>query len=793
MTNPSRSFRLSWYVRRLSRMSPAEVGWRVREQAFRFAWARRQLLPGQLPEGPVPGALSASERRFTAVLPPDALSLVPRSAREAIIADADRILKGEWEILGAVRTDMDAPDWFYDPVTGRRSDPRVYAFGINQRSEEQVGNIKQVWELNRLQHLTMLAAAWYFTGNSAYADCVAAQLRSWWESNPFLSGVNWTSGIELGVRLLNFAWIRRLLDSWPGVSFLFEGNDLGVRQIFWHQSYLAAFSSRGSSANNHLIAEAAGQLAASCAFPWFAESARWRTRSLAVFEESLRSNTFPSGINRELASDYHGFVFELGIFAVLEALIADVPVSTGTWRLLCAMADCMAALVDARCRPPRQGDSDEGRVVLLDTHSLGSWPVLLSLGDALFGRLDWWPEVPAGAAGAFARALAGSSADGCFGALTEANRMADGRPLERPFRFPDAGITILRTSPADSSPEIWCRCDGGPHGFLSIAAHAHADALSVEVRHGGVDILADPGTYCYHGEPEWRKYFQSTIGHNTVEVDGQWQSIRGGSFLWLRHARGRELAVADDGTAGAAGTVATWSAEHDGYARLRPPAVHRRSVRLDAAARSIAIIDEIRGGGHNARLAFHIGPDVQAELEGCVATLTWAEAGRARLTLPDNLRWSLHRAQTNPILGWYSCGLGHRVPSWTLMGSGRWKPDIPFITYIEFAASGFFPGETTAGDSISLARLTTRSRVRHGAIRRHDEPAGAGPAESHPDRAEAQEDFRGRHCSRSPNRGCLRHTETADDVEHGARGDSGTFRAKRAVNCLGWRRCQWYQ
>ena len=79
------------------------------------------------------------------------------------------------------------------------------------------------------------------------------------------------------------------------------------------------------------------------------------------------------------------------------------------------------------------------------------------------------------------------------------------------------------------SPEIWCRCDGGPHGFLSIAAHAHADALSVEVRHGGVDILADPGTYCYHGEPEWRTYFQSTIAHNTIEIDGQWQSVRGGA------------------------------------------------------------------------------------------------------------------------------------------------------------------------------------------------------------------------------------------------------------------------
>ena len=94
----------------------------------------------------------------------------------------------------------------------------------------------------------------------------------------------------------------------------------------------------------------------------------------------------------------------------------------------------------------------------------------------------------------------------------------------------------MRSSPSDGE-EIWCRCDAGPHGFLSIAAHAHADALAVEVRYDGTDVLADPGTYCYHGEPRWRSYFRSTLAHNTIEVGGQDQSTSGGPFLWTRHAR----------------------------------------------------------------------------------------------------------------------------------------------------------------------------------------------------------------------------------------------------------------
>jgi hypothetical protein len=238
----------------------------------------------------------------------------------------------------------------------------------------------------------------------------------------------------------------------------------------------------------------------------------------------------------------------------------------------------------------------------------------------------------------------------------------------------------------DQAPEIWCRCDGGPHGFLSIAAHAHADALSVEVRHGGVDILADPGTYCYHGEPAWRTYFRSTIAHNTVELNGRSQSVEGGPFLWLRHASTREVSVQDSGP------VAEWTAEHDGYRSLTPAARHRRTVRMDRSSRMVEITDEIDTGGHDVRLAFHLGPDVEVELEGPGAILRWAGAAgdvsTARLDLPAALRWSLHRGESDPILGWYSPGLGRRVPAWTLVGHGRSVPGTALSTQLRFLEAG---------------------------------------------------------------------------------------------------------
>ena len=656
--------RLSWYARRAARMSPAEVAWRARDQAMRVAWSPRQVTREHVAAAEW---TTAGQRRFAAALPADTAALVPGEAKAAIVEAADRLLLGEWEVLGIVRTDLCAPDWFRDPVTGHRSSPDRYAFRINHRSEEQVGNVKQIWEISRLQHLTLLATAWFVSHEQAYADRVASQLRSWWRENPFLSGVHWTSGIEVGIRLVSLVWIRRLLDQWPEVAGLFEHDELAVRQIRWHQQYLSTFRSRGSSANNHVIAEAAGQLVASCAFPWFPESERWRRMSARLLERELIRNTFPSGIGRELATDYQCLVAELGLLAGVEAAAAGRPLNTACWQRLCAMVDSGAALLDARKRPPRQGDGDEGRALLLDPPVPNRWPSLLALGAALFGRLDWWPPATPDAASSIISALPGAARD------------VAGRPGQRPWRFADAGTALLRTA-GEQAPEIWCRLDGGPHGYLSIAAHAHADALSVEVRYGGVDVLADPGTYCYHGEPAWRSYFRSTLAHNTVELDRQSQSSDGGPFLWLRHAHGREIEVRDDGDA------AVWTAEHDGYSALDPPARHRRTVRLDRVARRVDILDEIGSGSHDLRIAFHLGPDVQAEIDGTCAFLWWpggVTAGTARLQLPP-LQWSLHRGETEPILGWYSPGLGRRTPAVTLLGIGRSAPDERLLTRLQF-------------------------------------------------------------------------------------------------------------
>lgn len=648
------SMSAGWYLRRLSRMGPREIGGRAGDAVRRRRWR------SSLPDSP-----GVSGARFTAVLPAGTTAAVPPDAAKRLIAEADRLMAGHAEFFGVVRDDMVDPDWCHDPKTGRRA-PWGYAFDVPYRSEDTVGDIKQIWEPSRHQYLTVLAAAYAITGDERYAERVAEHLRSWWAANTPLRGVHWISGIELGIRLLSWVWIRRLLEGWPGAAGLFEDNPVALNQIWHHQRWLAAFPSRGSSANNHVIAEAAGQFAAACAFGWFPSSARWRADALRSLERHLRANTFGSGLNRELATEYHGLVLELGLAAVAEADAAGVPVPAPVRLVLLRMTDALAAVVDNRLRPPRQGDADDGHGLIVDGAGTDRWASLLATGDAVFGRLAWWPEVT----GSDVRTP-------LLAALIRPDAIEVTRPASRPAHFADAGMTVLR-----GPEEIWCRCDGGPHGFLSIAAHAHGDALSVEVRHDGVDVLADPGTYCYHGQPEWRQYFRSTLGHNTLQLDGDDQSASGGPFLWTRHARSRVL-VADTSD----GNVARWCAEHDGY----QGSVHRRRVELTATRQELRIVDEVRGQNRSLRLAFHLGPAITADLVGNRAVLTWTRDGEERsavLDLPGQLNWRAHRGESDPPLGWYSAGFGRKEPATTLVGTGSTGGTEGFVTVLGFGSQG---------------------------------------------------------------------------------------------------------
>ena len=150
------------------------------------------------------------------------------------------------------------------------------------------------------------------------------------------------------------------------------------------------------------------------------------------------------------------------------------------------------------------------------------------------------------------------------------------------------------------------RWTSGPLGYLSIAAHGHADALAVTLSLDGQEVIGDPGAASYYGHPEWRQVHRGTRVHPTVTVDGENQSVSGGPFLWTGHARVRVHAV--DLERG------IFDAEHDGYRRLPSPVTHRRWVSAPPRRGTILVLDELSGSGeHQMRVSWPLHPSLGIE------------------------------------------------------------------------------------------------------------------------------------------------------------------------------------
>ncbi len=639
-------------------MSPTEIAGRVGDRYTHMRWMRR------LPDLP-----QQSADPTVRVAPPGAISDRP-DAVAALVESADRLLDGTWPLFGHLRSDVTADvDYYVDPVSGRSAPHDTFFSTIDHRDEARVGNIKFTWELARHQHLSMLAAAYFVTKHDRYADRIVEELDHFRRVAPFPLGVHWTSGIEIGIRLISWAWIRRLLDDWAPVGRHFEDNPSFRDQLARHQQWLDALHAKGSSANNHLIAELCGQFVAATVFDFYEDSARWRSESGSRLVVALDEQTFRDGLNKELASDYHAFVLELAVSAQVEASLSSDPVADQLRPILTRAFDALAATLDQAGQPHHQGDSDDAHGFLLDPLAADRIADLMAIGATLVGRQPWWPDLGGGnvRAAIVDRLLEPAPAE-----------RTPTRPSARPSHFPDAGLTFLRSDESDDG--IWLRFDHGPLGYLSTAAHGHADALSIEVRHRAVPILIDPGTYCYHGEPAWRDYFRGTAAHNTVTIGGQNQSRIAGPFLWTQKAHCTLISVGSD----------RCSAEHDGYVE-RFGITHRRSVELQTESQRIELIDSFGADAdtsHPATIAFHFGPDVTVALVEGQAELNWSEQGNphsAALVLDQDATWTLSHGESEPPLGWMSPVFGTKIPTNVLVGQFNASVDRILRTTVVFA------------------------------------------------------------------------------------------------------------
>lgn len=399
---------------------------------------------------------------------------------------------------------------------------------------------KSRWELRRQQHLFSLAAG-------GHGRLCIDQVLDWISRRP-APDEGAAAAYEAAHRVVGWSW-----------ALPFAATEAAPSELAHISAALAADASLAraqpslySSANNHRLAELAGLIA----FEAITDRSGWG-EVWAEFERQFLRQTFADGGSREQASGYFLYVLEIVWVAALYAHAVGQKLGRVADRAEAAL-DWLDAIAGADGEPPAVGDDAEDR----------------------FMRVDYFRPRQASLLAARVRAV------------------LDGEPVLQPppsaapstaSRFlRESGYVVMRSGP------VRVVVDVGPLGLGSLAAHGHADALSVILDAGGETMLRDSGTGTYVAD-DGRDAFRLTSAHNTVTIDDRAQARPEGPHLWGR----RFTTTVHAATFGDA--VDYVRASHDGY---RPLAGHTRVVAY-LKPDAVVVLDRITA------------------TEPCTADLTW--------------------------------------------------------------------------------------------------------------------------------------------------------------------------
>lgn len=447
--------------------------------------------------------------------------------------------------------------------------PKTFSYSLDYKQKDELGDARTNWEKNRHFDWALIAKAYYVSSDEEVFCELDKMTKAWMEENPFLHGISWTSAMEFAIRSINWmfalAFIRKSGKDIPSLKN-------GILNI---TDYLTKHYSRFSSANNHLLVEATAIGLAGYAFDY----EYWKRLATKILSEELHNQNYRDGVNKELSLHYQTFGME-AYCLMAHTMKANGDKVPAEWvDMLGLQGEYVAHCCWREKTVMEFGDDDEGKIIDLRGGDWHNFNYILQLTSMVTGRrFASFNEVEENISWLYT--------EDCINKI-KAQQIYD-NTYSRCFDI--GGNTFMR----DASDRILIGIDHAELGFGTIAAHGHADALSVQMMVDGNVILADPGTYIYHCNLPMRDKFRKTVNHNTMAmVDDSGMAIDQsqmlGAFLWGKRAHCTlEHWESDD-------KHDVLTASHDGYMPIK----HQRTVELigkDTSTPVLRIKDAVSGG-----------------------------------------------------------------------------------------------------------------------------------------------------------------------------------------------------
>lgn len=369
------------------------------------------------------------------------------------------------------------------------------------------------WELSRFYFGIGIAYKYIATGNIDYYTLFKNLVRDWIKKNTFLNGVNWLSTMDVSIRAVN--WIITINLFWD--LFIEDSefkSEISV-SLSQHAEYLYSFPlvEKNGLTTNHTVSAFAGLLIISLTLNENPKRDRWLTKAIDGLEKCMSEQVYDDGVDFEGSIPYHRLVLEIFAYSTIVGLANKIEFSKKFYQKLFKMFEYVAAYIDESGNAPQIGDNDSGRFLILNDLTNNPYEnehihsYLLFLGERIFEYefksqfklknedlvyfLPVFEKIKIDKIGVIPRET-GSS-----------------------ISFTKGGLHILKNEYFSLAVSTIPIGQGGKGG------HNHLDAGSFTLSVDGVQIIVDPGTFCYTRDKNQRDKFREYQYHNTIftEID----------------------------------------------------------------------------------------------------------------------------------------------------------------------------------------------------------------------------------------------------------------------------------
>lgn len=445
-----------------------------------------------------------------------------------------------------------------------------YEFKDNSKSKKwfysninKNGDIKTEWEINRLQFLPIMAVTFLKTKDDRFLLQIKKIIKEWHLKNPYEIGINWFSNLEVAIRSISLLITYIML-------YDYLKSDEIEKVIFFHGVHIFKDIRYTEKCipNNHLIGEASALYILGNFFS-SEYSEIWIKKAKKILLKYL-NHLNDDGTYKEGSLSYHRFVLQMYLITYfVSKKFNDNFLNEKFEKKLLKSYMFLKNIEKPDGTYPQYGDWDNGVYFNLNDKKIEDYK---SFTDTL----------------------------GYIIGLNKDNYEIN--ILESIFE----DIKITKKNFYESNYEIY---EVGKYGVYKDEEkyvfinnqdqifHSHSDGLSLEISIKGNNILKDSGTYNYNIDGNLRKYFRSTVAHNTVFL-GKDQSTQIGNFRWVDQSKSYLEKLSD-------------KKGFSGKIFYRDKSFHQRSVLFERG--KIIIEDDIESSNNFIEINFHFSEDIILE------------------------------------------------------------------------------------------------------------------------------------------------------------------------------------